>query len=101
MALLLTLASAAVSGSPQEGISLNGEWTMSLHGRFWKTIRVPSTYLPVGGATLERTFTAKPPGPSSRALLRFDGIMMTGRVFLNGQLLGEHGPYCPRREGNG
>ncbi len=76
-------------------LSLNGEWTFSIHGHGQKKMTVPSTYLPVGGATLERNFTL--PGLSSghRALLRFDGIVMTGEIFVNGKHLGQYGPYTP------
>jgi hypothetical protein len=40
-------------------LSLNGEWTLSIHGHRVKRITVPSTYLPVGGASLERLPSAE------------------------------------------
>ena len=76
-------------------VSLNGEWTFSVHGHGKKPIRVPSTFLPVGGATLEREFDLPAPLANRRALLRFDGIVMTGEVILNGAALGRYGPYTP------
>ena len=76
-------------------LRLEGDWAFSIHGRGRKTIRVPSTYLPVGGATLERTFQPPPLKPGQRLLMRFDGIVMTGELFLNDKRLGRYGPYTP------
>lgn len=76
-------------------LSLNGEWTFSIHGRGHKRIEVPATYLPVGGATLERTFDLPAEMRGQCLLLRFDGIVMTCEVFVNDERLGEFGPYTP------
>lgn len=88
------LAQAAAADTPLR-VSLNGEWEFSIHGRGRKPIRVPSTYYPVGGATLERTFTPPPRAPGQRSLLRFDGVAMTAEVSLNDAPLGTFGPYTP------
>ena len=37
-----------------------------------------------------RTFTAAPPAPGGRVYLRFEAVMSTAKVFLNGHLLGGH-----------
>ena len=37
-----------------------------------------------------RTFTAAPPAPAGRVYLRFEAVMSTAKVFLNGHLLGGH-----------
>jgi hypothetical protein len=50
------LAQAAQRALP---LNLNGEWKFSIHGHRLKTITVPSTYLPVGGASLERLPSAE------------------------------------------
>src|SRR5262245_39811521 len=76
-------------------LNLNGEWTFSIHGHLLKTITVPSTYLPVGGASLERHFILDAPLSGKRALLKFAGIVMTAEVFVNGTRLGRYGPYTP------
>ncbi len=76
-------------------ISLNGEWTFSIHDHGHRKVAVPSSYLPVGGATLERSFSLRQLPAGQRALLKFDGIVMTGEVFVNGSRLGHYGPYTP------
>src|SRR5579884_1502502 len=75
-------------------IDLDGLWVFSIHGRARRRIRVPSSYAPVGGATLERTFDA-PAAHGRRALLHFDGLVMNGEVWLNDQRLGAFGPWTP------
>jgi hypothetical protein len=86
------LAQAAQRALP---LNLNGEWKFSIHGHRLKMITVPSTYLPVGGASLERHFILDAPLSGKRALLKFAGIVMTAEVFLNGTRLGLFGPYTP------
>ncbi|MEW5979652.1 MAG: glycoside hydrolase family 2 TIM barrel-domain containing protein [Acidobacteriota bacterium] len=88
----LTIAATA---QPASSLSLNGEWTFSIQGQGHKKMNVPSTYLPVGGATLEREFTMPVLPNGGRALLRFDGIVMTAEVFINGTSVGQYGPYTP------
>jgi hypothetical protein len=75
-------------------IDLDGAWDFSIRNRAHRKIMVPSSYAPVGGATLERTFDAAP-AAGRRALLRFGGIVMTGDVWLNDQHLGSFGPWTP------
>jgi Glycosyl hydrolases family 2, TIM barrel domain/Glycosyl hydrolases family 2/Glycosyl hydrolases family 2, sugar binding domain len=77
--------------------SLNGEWMFSIHGQGQKAVIVPSTFLPVGSATLERTFDVAKRERSMRGLLHFEGIASSSEVWLNGQRLGEFGPYSPFR----
>ncbi len=60
-----------------------------------KTINVPSTYLPVGNATLEHSFVVKRAELSKRGILRFEGIACASEVWLNDHRLGEFGPYSP------
>lgn len=90
-------AGAVQLGSVPSGgrISLNGMWNFSIHGHGQRLVRVPSTYLPVGGATLERYFDLPVEPTDRRILLKFDGIIMTDVISLNGQRLGEFGPYTP------
>lgn len=86
-------ASRAVSEVPN--LSLDGKWTFSIHGRRQTAVTVPSTYLPVGSATLERSFQITNLQLGSRALLRFEGIASASEIWLNGQRLGDFGPYSP------
>ncbi|MGQ0637585.1 MAG: glycoside hydrolase family 2 protein [Planctomycetaceae bacterium] len=76
-------------------VNLNGDWQFSIHGRAKRPMPVPSTFLPVGGATLERTFQPPRLAAGERLLLKFDGIIMTGEVFVNDASLGRFGPYTP------
>src|SRR5262245_43340922 len=90
----MTPAAVRASEVPAR-ISLDGEWAFSIHGRGRKIVRVPSTFRPVGGATLERPFTAPKLADGERTLLRFDGIAMTGEIFVNDCSVGRFGPYTP------
>ncbi len=92
---LLFAAGLLLSSLQAQRLDLNGEWNLSVHGRLLRTVRVPSTYLPLGGATLEREFAIPSKPPGKRWLLKFDGIVMSARVALNGAPLGEFGPYTP------
>jgi hypothetical protein len=76
---------------------LNGDWSFSIHGHEQKIVRVPSTYLPVGSAIMERKFELSKLDPGKRALLRFEGVASSSEIWLNGNLLGEFGPYSPFR----
>jgi beta-glucuronidase len=96
--VLLLQGLGFTSSTPSPNIpkmSLNGEWTFSIHGRASKPMVVPSTYLPVGGATLERSFESPQPAENHRALLHFDGISTTGEVWLNDQRIDRFGPFTP------
>jgi len=75
-------------------LDLDGAWDFSIHGRAHRTIMVPSSYAPVGGATFERTFES-PGADGRRAFLRFGGLVMTGEIWLNGVHLGAFGPWTP------
>jgi hypothetical protein len=62
LVVLLTLPASQLLAQAGQGalsLNLNGEWTFSIHGHRMKTIAVPSTYLPVGGASLERLPSAE------------------------------------------
>jgi len=89
------LVSGAEVASPPARIDFNGTWTFSIHGQGQKPMTVPSTYYPVGGATLERDFDLPASAVGRRALLRFEGIVMTAVISVNGQRVGEYGPYTP------
>ena len=92
---LLGRVLAQGSESVPTKVSLNGEWTFSIHGHPLKKIPVPSTFLPVGGAALERNFTLPDSARGKRTLLRFDGVVMTGKVTINQNHAGQYGPYTP------
>lgn len=86
---------ASESHSSLPNLSLNGEWRFSIHDHGQKQLSVPSTYLPVGSATLERTFEIPKIEHGSRALLHFEGVASASEIWLNGKRLGEFGPYSP------
>jgi hypothetical protein len=88
------VAPARSADAAIDHIDLDGAWDFSIHGRAHRKIIVPSSYAPVGGATLERSFDA-PPAGGRRALLRFGGVVMTGDVWLNERHLGAFGPWTP------
>ncbi len=95
-------------------LCLNGQWQFRLdpnnigeqqhwwksHGRQdWGTIDVPSTYNMInkdmkwyqGKAWYSRTFKLKEQlQKNQRAILRFLGVSLRGKVWLNGHYLGEH-----------
>jgi hypothetical protein len=95
--VILLLAANLPSRATSTTQSLNGQWNFSIHGRGHRAITVPSTFLPVGSATLERTFDVAKQKHDIRGLLHFDGIASSSEIWLNGQRIGEFGPYSPFR----
>jgi hypothetical protein len=94
--LLACVATATLlPQSPVQKLDLNGNWRFSIRGRAVRTITVPSTYLPVGGATLERTFDSPALLGGRRGLLHFEGISTTAEIWLNAHQLGAFGPFTP------
>ncbi|MCZ2077673.1 MAG: hypothetical protein LC130_22040 [Bryobacterales bacterium] len=90
--LLLFAASLLVRAS---SVDLGGRWERRIGGQLYDLINVPSSYRPVGTATLARTFQLTALGPDSRAILRFEGVAHQARVQINGGEVGRLGPWTP------
>lgn len=71
---------------------LNGTWNYRIGKGPATEIAVPFSTLAVGHSECERTFDLEKSG--ERILLQFEGITYAATVFLNGERLGEMGPYC-------
>lgn len=70
--------------------SLNGFWQYSINGVQQPAVRVPFSTICVGDSQCDLTFDAlKMP----HAQLCFEGITYKASVMLNGEMLGEMGPY--------
>lgn len=79
-----------------EILSLNGYWDWQLPGGQLEKKKVPGSYLCVGKAIYSKDFQTDDYS-GKNVFLCFDGIHYCGKVFLNGQLLGEMLPYVPYR----
>lgn len=77
-------------------ISLNGFWDWHVPGGKSIKMEVPSSYICVGIAVLEKEFDLVHES-HKREYLCFEGIHYTGNVEFNGFELGEMLPYIPYR----
>ena len=75
--------------------TLNGSWRMLIGERHLRAVDVPSSYRPVGVATLERELPAVAPAKGRRVYLCFDGVANTGEVAVDGTHLGPMLPFVP------
>jgi hypothetical protein len=76
-------------------LDLSGRWERRIGGELYDLITVPSSYRPVGTATLARTFQLAAMQPGSRAILRFEGVAHQARVLINREEVGRLGPWTP------
>jgi hypothetical protein len=96
LALLLAgLFVDAPNARANAAFDLGGRWERWIGGRQYDTVDVPSSYRPVGVATLQRTFLSPKVSPRERAFLVFEGVAYTAKVSLNGVSVGEMGPWAP------
>lgn len=72
--------------------TLNGKWNYRIGKGAWEEIDVPFSRLPVGHSECSVDFDLKE--QSDKIFLKFDGVTYYGKVFLNGNEIGEMGPYC-------
>lgn len=95
--LLFTIifAGFSVPTSAQQRISLAGYWDRWIAGHLYDTVLVPSSYHPVGTATLTRTLELPQLSSGQRLLLRFEGIAGNGALRFNGHQVGILAPYTP------
>lgn len=76
-------------------VSLNGEWERRIAGKLYDAITVPSSNRPSGFYSLNRRFALPRLGRGERVFVHFEGITYWGQVSINGQKLGDLGPYTP------
>ena len=85
-----------LSGVParaQTRIDLSGDWERWVGGKRFDTIRVPSSYRPMGTVTLRRTVDISKVAEHRRVLLHFEGVAYAGVARVNGKDAGELGPW--------
>ena len=89
-------AAQRVQVSSRQSVTLDGPWLRSTDSVSSTPITVPYSAPPVDGVvSYQRLFTV-PQGVSRKlAVLKFDGIVGDGTVYLNGQTLGTHSSYTP------
>jgi hypothetical protein len=92
---ILILSWFSSFASAQQRISLSGYWERWIAGRLYDTVLVPSSYHPVGTATLARTLDLPQLTSGQRLLLRFEGIAGNGVLRFNGHQIGILAPYTP------
>src|SRR5579862_9170164 len=84
----LILSGFSVPGSAQQRISLAGYWERWIAGQLYDTVFVPSSYRPVGTATLKRVVELPQLSSGQRLLLRFGGIAGNGALRFNDHQIG-------------
>jgi Glycosyl hydrolases family 2, TIM barrel domain/Glycosyl hydrolases family 2 len=92
---ILILSGFSASASAQQRISLAGYWERWIAGKLYDTVLVPSSYHPVGTATLTRNLDLPQLASGQRLLLRFEGIAGNGMLRFNGRQIGILAPYTP------
>lgn len=76
-------------------ISLNGEWDHLVDGKLYDTAIVPSSRRPSGFYSLHRRLELPRLARGERAFIHFEAVTYWARVSVNGQTLGNMGPYVP------
>jgi hypothetical protein len=79
----------------RERISLTGSWDRWIGSQPHDVIAVPSSYRPLGVATLRRTIELGALKPHQRVILRFEGITHQGIARINQKEIGRMGPWTP------
>ncbi len=81
--------------SPRQRIALAGRWERWLGDKALDTIPVPSSYRPIGVASLRRRVNMPAVGETRRAVLRMEGITHQAQVRINGRDIGSLDPWTP------
>lgn len=81
--------------SPRQRIGLAGKWERWLGDRVLDTISVPSSYRPIGVASLRRSVDVPAVGKTQRAVLRMEGITHQAQVRINSRDVGNLDPWTP------
>lgn len=92
---VLILSGFSPPAFAQQRISLAGYWERWIAGQLYDTVLVPSSYHPVGTATLARNLELPQIASGQRLLLRFEGISGNGVLRFNGRQIGTLAPYTP------
>ena len=79
----------------RQQIDLAGNWERWIRGRKWDTVVVPSSIRPSGMYTLQRDIRLPAIQSGERLFLSFDGVAYHASVRVNGQDVGQFGPYVP------
>ena len=79
----------------RQQIDLAGNWERWIRGRKWDTVVVPSSIRPSGMYTLQRDIRLPAIQSGERLFLSFDGVANHASVRVNGQDVGQFGPYVP------
>lgn len=79
----------------RQQIDLAGNWERWIRGRKWDTVVVPSSLRPSGIYTLQRNIRLPAIQSENRLFLSFDGVAYHASVRVNGQDVGQFGPYVP------
>ncbi len=97
VALVLCLVCMpCVPAVASQRVSLDGEWRFWVDTQNHVPIQVPFTNEPREALTAyQKLFTVPPGACDGLVLLRFDGVVGTATVYLNGVELGQHGSYTP------
>jgi hypothetical protein len=74
---------------------LAGPWERRVAGALVDVVEVPSSLSPSGSYRLQRELLLPALSATQCAILHFDAIAYQGTVWVNGQRLGEMGPYVP------
>ncbi|HEY3340564.1 MAG TPA: glycoside hydrolase family 2 TIM barrel-domain containing protein, partial [Anaerolineae bacterium] len=78
--------------------SLGGTWAQSVGGREIDFVTVPGAFPPIGECTLTHTFDQPWPTDSRhRIFLVTEGVLAKAAFVLNGQPIGEAGPWATYR----
>lgn len=94
-AVIVFLILISLSAAAQQRISLAGNWERWIAGQLYDNVKVPSSYRPIGTATLTRTIEFPTLSSGQRLLLRFEGIAGNGVLRVNGHEIGNLAPYTP------
>jgi hypothetical protein len=90
--LLLITAFTALA---QTRIDLAGRWERRIGGQPHDSVLVPSSYRPVGTATLRRSFDLAAAPDNRRVILHFEGVAHQAQVRVNEASIGTMGPWTP------
>jgi beta-glucuronidase len=82
----------------KEGVGEKEGWYASGAGEGWESVNVPHTYNEMRGgmeaykgkAWYRRSFTLEGVGSDERVILRFLGVMLRAKVWVNGEYAGGH-----------
>jgi beta-galactosidase len=84
---------AALPLSAQAPLDLGGSWERWLGDSLYDSVRVPSSYRPIGTARLRRTVSIPSLDAKRRAVLVFEGVANEAVVRWNGREVGRLGPW--------